>query len=187
MRSYLRADLERFLKAVNGSLRRRVEVVVIGGAAAVIHYGVAVGTRDIDTWTTVGRELLPALERARRATGLQVPFQKSGVADAPFDFESRLQRALPELLRLLIRVPERHDLTLMKVLRGDEQDLETITAMHRQSPLDQDLLIKRYREEMGATVIDPARLRSQFLVMIERLFPGAAEAVARTLRRRPRS
>ena len=187
MRSYLRADLERFLKAVDGSLRRRVEVVVIGGAAAGIHYGVAGGTRDIDTWTAVGRVLLPAVERARRATGLPVPFQKSGVADAPFDFESRLQRTLPELTRLVIMVPERHDLALMKVLRGDEQDLETITAMHRQVPFDQDLLIERYLEEMGAAVIDPGRLRSQFLVMIERLFPEAAEALGRRLRRRPRS
>lgn len=184
MRSYLRADLARFLKAVDGALSRRVEVVVIGGAAAVIHYGVAGGTRDIDTWTAVGRKLLPALERARRKTGLAVPFQKSGVADGPSDFESRLQRTLPALDRLVIRVPERHDLALMKVIRGDEQDLETITAMHRRSPLDLDLLVGRYVQEMGAAVIDPTRLRSQFLVMIERLFPGAADAVGRRLGRR---
>lgn len=184
MRSYLRADLERFLRAVDGALGRRVEVVVIGGAAAVIHYGVAGGTRDIDTWTAVGRELLPALERARRATGLAVPFQRSGVADGPFDFESRLQRTLPALDRLVIRVPERHDLALMKVIQCDEQDLETITAMHRRSPLDVDVFVERYREEMGAAVIDPVRLRSQFLVMIERLFPGAADVVSKRLGRR---
>jgi hypothetical protein len=45
------------------------------------------------------------------------------------------------------------------------------------------MLVVRYSEEMGSTIIEPRRLRAQFLVAIERLFPDEAEDVARRLRR----
>jgi hypothetical protein len=85
-----------------------------------------------------------------------------------------------------VRVPEKHDLVLMKVLRGDEHDLQAIEAIHRRSPLDLPILVRRYREEMGATIIDPGRLRSQFLTMIERLFPEHVDETARRLGARRR-
>ncbi len=186
MRVYSPADLRRFLTAVDGALGRRAEVVVIGGAAAAVAYGFAGATRDIDTWTPVGRELATAAERARQATGLDVPLARSTVADGPHDFESRLERALPRLRRLKVMVPEKHDLVLMKVLRGDEHDLEAIEAIHRRSPLDLATLVRRYRDEMGATVVDPRRLRGQFLTMVERLFPDEVDGVERRLGARAR-
>ena len=184
MKAYTPSELRRFLRAVDCALARRVEVVVIGGAAAAIEYGVASGTRDIDTWTRVTAELAAAATRAREATGLAVPLAQSGVADGPHDLESRLERVLPRLRRLKVSVPEKHDLVLMKVLRGDEHDLQAIEAIHQHSPLDLSILVARYSEEMGSTIIEPRRLRSQFLVAIERLFPAQAEDVARRLGRR---
>jgi hypothetical protein len=109
VREYLQAELAAFLRAVDAALDHPVETVVIGGAAAILHYGVPRATRDIDTWTTVREDLAVAVRRAREATGLNVPFEKSGVADAPYDFEDRLQRALPELERLTILVPGAHE------------------------------------------------------------------------------
>lgn len=53
MRTFSAAELSRFLAAVDEVLEERVEVVVIGGAAAAIQYGVAVATTDIDTWSVV--------------------------------------------------------------------------------------------------------------------------------------
>jgi len=192
---YLRADLELFLRSVDAELPKRIEVVIIGGAAAAVQYGFDKGTRDIDTWTGVNRDLAAAVERARVATGLAIPFQQSGVADGPRELESRLRRALPRLRRLMAKVPERHDLVLMKTVRGYEHDLEAIEAIHRRSPLDLDVLVKRYVEEMGAVVIAPSRLKGNFLTMIERLFPRELDAVTERLasggpkpsRRRPRS
>jgi len=101
---------------------------------------------------------------------------------------------LPPCRRLIVRVPERHDLILMKTGRGYEHDLEAAEAIHRQSPLDLDVLVKRYMEEMGAVVIAPKHLRGSFLTMIERLFPselaGVTEEIAsrrpKPSRRRPR-
>lgn len=183
MRLYTPDELRRFLGGVDAALGRRAEIVVIGGAAAALEYGVVTGTRDIDTWTRVHRDLLLAVERARQTTGLEVPFVQSGVADGPHEFESRLERALPQLRRLAVMVPEKHDLVLMKVVRGDEHDLQAIEAIHQRLPLDLTLLLKRYEEEMGAAITDPARLRGHVLTMVERLFPEELDAVEKRLRK----
>jgi len=166
---------------VDAALGRQVGVVIIGGAAAAVHYGIDLGTHDIDTWTSIQEELARAVEQARTGTGLPLPFAKSGVADGPYDFESRLERALPHLQRLVVQVPEKHDQALMKVIRGYEHDLDGIEAIHRRSPLELETLLKRYRDEMGAVVGAPRRLRGQLLALVDRLFPERVEAVARQL------
>lgn len=106
MKTFLREQLERFLEAIDAALAGPVEVV-IGGTAAAIHYGVRRATSDIDTWTTVPADLAAAAERARAVTGLDVPIVKSGVADPPYEFESRLERVLPDLRKLTVLVPEK--------------------------------------------------------------------------------
>ena len=73
MRVYTPGELRRFLAAVDRALEHPAEVVVIGGAAAAIEYGVASGTRDIDTWTRVHEDLAVAAERARQTTGSRCP------------------------------------------------------------------------------------------------------------------
>jgi len=178
---YPPADLERFLAAVDSALTRQVDVIVIGGAAAALHYGVQQATRDVDTWTVVQDDLRAAVEQAHRVTGIDVPFGKSGVADAPWEFESRLERALPDLRRLIIRVPERHDLVLMKTIRGDEHDLEAIEAMHGVVSLSLDTLLARFEDEMSHVVSSPRMLRLNFLTLVERLFPRDLKRVAKRL------
>ncbi len=186
MKVYTPQELRRFLGAVDARLTRRAEVTVIGGAAAALKYGVATGTRDIDTWTSVQKGLSAAVVEAREATGLDVPFAQSGVADGPYEFESRLQRALPRLRRLTVMVPERHDLVLMKMIRGDEHDLQAIEAMHRRKRLQLSVLIERYQVEMQAAIIHPTRLRGHFLTMVERLFPRQLDRVTKTVATRIR-
>lgn len=183
MKTFLRDQLERFLGAVDDALSEPVVVIVIGGTAAALHYGVARATYDVDTWTTVHAALTAAAEKARAATGLDVPLQKSAVADAPFEFESRLERVLPNLPRLKILVPERHDLVLMKAVRCYEHDLDAIVEIHVHSPLDLDVLVRRFEDEM-TPIGDPARIRGNFLAVVERLFPDSVEAVARELRKK---
>ncbi len=161
MKSFLRDQLERFLLAVDAALSEPVVVVVIGGTAGALHYGVERATHDVDTWTTVQAALAAAAEKARAMTGLEVPLQKSAVADAPFEFESRLERVLPKLPRLRIFVPEKHDLVLMKAVRCYEHDLDAIAEIHAHSPLDLDVLVRRFKDEM-APIGDPARIRETF-------------------------
>jgi hypothetical protein len=181
VKHYLRDDIVRFLEAIDAALPHEVQVIVIGGAAAAVHYRIERGTDDIDTWTNVDGDLATAIQRARDATGIDLPFERSGVADAPYDFESRLERALPNLTRLEVFVPERHDLVLMKTIRGDEADLLVAAALHQSRPLELDTLVQRYVHEMGSVVIEPTRLRGNFLALIDRLFPRDVETVRRRL------
>lgn len=184
MRTYLRAELEEFLKATDAALGSPVEVILIGGAAAALHYGATRPTRDIDTWNTIHEELARAAVQARASTGLDVPVQQGGVADAPADFESRLERVLADLVQLTVLVPERHDLVLMKAVRAYEHDLEVIAEIHTRFPLDLDTLVERFEEEMSP-VGDPVRIRGNFLAVVERVFPGDVDAVARRLKNSP--
>lgn len=169
MKTFLREQLERFLEAVDAALAGPVDVVIIGGTAAALHYGVTRATHDIDTWTTVQADLAAAAERARAVTGLDVPILKSGVADAPYEFESRLERVLPDLRKLTVLVPERHDLVLMKLVRCYEHDLETIAEIHAHSPLSLDVLLLRFQEEM--TPIGDPRERWPFMTADTCPFP----------------
>jgi hypothetical protein len=78
-------------------------------------------------------------------------------------------------------VPEKHDLVLMKVVRGYEHDLEAIEGIHAHSPLRLETLVDRYQTEMGSVIGSPTRLRGHFLTMVERLFPKKLEAVIERL------
>ncbi len=180
MRTYLKDELEQFLQAVDAALDRRIEVVLIGGAAAALHYGATRPTRDIDTWNTIRGDLARAVSRARTSTGLDVPVQKSGVADAPSDFESRLERVLSNLTRLIALVPERHDLVLMKAVRAYEHDLEVIAEIHTRFPLELETLVGRFETEMSP-IGDPVRIRGNFLAVVERVFPTSVDLVAQRL------
>ncbi len=183
MRYYVRAEIVRFLRAVDLALRRPATVVVIGGSAAALKYGIDDPTMEIDTFSALGAELKRATKAAREATGLAIPFEQSGVADGPYDFEDRLLRALPRLARLTVLVPERHDLALMKTVRGDQADFAKLQAMHHRKPFDLSVLLRRYEQGMGHVVIDPRRLRGNFLALVESLFPEAVPLVEKALER----
>ena len=183
MRYYVRTEIERLLRAVDQALRRRATVIVIGGGAAALKYRIDDPTTDIDTFSAIGPELGRAIAEARKATGLAIPFEQSGVADGPYHFEDRLLRAMPRLARLTVLVPERHDLALMKTVRGDQADFAKVRAIHGRRPFKLSVLLQRYEEEMGHVVIDPRRLRGNFLALVESLFPEAVTLVEKALER----
>jgi hypothetical protein len=183
VRYYVRVEIERFLRAVDLALERPAVVVIIGGGAAALKYRIDDPTTDIDTFNALGADLRRAIDAARRATGLAMPFERSGVADGPYDFEDRLLRAMPRLARLTVLVPERHDLALMKAVRGDQADFAKLQAIHERKPFDLSVLLRRYEEEMGHVVIDPRRLRGNFLLLVESLFPEAVTLVKKAVER----
>jgi len=93
---------------------------------------------------------------------------------------SSAARVLPHLERLRVFVPEKHDLVLMKAIRGYEHDLEAALQIHANSPLDLETLGGRFQDEM-TPIGDPVRIRGNFLHLVDSLFPDAADDVARRL------
>ncbi len=71
----------------------------------------------------------------------------------------------------------------MKTVRGDQADFAKLQAIHDRKPFDLSVLLRRYEEEMGHVVIDPRRLRWNFLALVESLFPEAVPLVEKALER----
>jgi hypothetical protein len=163
------AEIAQFLRAIDAELVERTFVIIIGGGAAAIGYGVSSATKDIDTLTDIG-QLRAAIATARKRIGVDIPIEATPVADIPYEFESRLVRVLPELQRLEVFVPEAHDLALSKLVRASPGDLAAIEDLHRRHPLSFETLVERYRNEMTHAVGDPARLEQNFLLGIHLLF-----------------
>jgi hypothetical protein len=174
MKRFTREELRTFLKAVERHAPKHSRLVIIGGAAATLSFGVSGGTIDIDTANNV-LDLDQACKAARNESGLQIPLGLASVFDAPYEYESRLTRlVLPGLRKLKVLVPEKHDWALMKVVRFEDKDLEHIKAASRSVSLDLKTFEERFLTEM--THIEPrARLIIHFLAMIEELY-GEGEA-----------
>ena len=177
-RKYTREELATFVRSIDELLEQPMEMLVIGGAAAALAYGATGSTKDIDTWNNVPRAVAKAAAEAREMTSLPVPIEKAGVTDGPYHYEDRVRPVAMKLKKLRLFVPERHDLALMKVVRGDRHDEDMIAEIHAHHPLKLDTLLRRFEEEMGHVIKDERVLRSQFRALISRLFgPEAAKRV----------
>ena len=146
-------------------------------------YGIDDPTTDIDTFDAIGADLRRAIAVARETTGLAMPFEQSGPADGPYEFEDRLLRVMPRLAKLTVLVPERHDLALMKTVRGDQADFAKLQAIHERKPFELSVLLRRYEEEMSHVLGDARRLKGNFFALVESLFPEAATLVRDALER----
>jgi len=174
-RIYGVTEIRELLRAVDRHLPIHASIVIIGGAAAAF-YEAESTTTDIDTFEAIGAELEDAVAHARVETGLGLVLGHSAVADVPYNFEDRLVRELPELTRLTVRILEKHDLALSKCVRGNEHDLQQLEEIHARGGLSLEILVERFRTEMSHVMGDPARIRTNFLELIERLFGELARA-----------
>lgn len=171
MKQFLPEDIARLLRATDDLLEREFSLIIIGGAAASLAYGATRTTTDIDLANSPPEELLAAIETAKQRLGLAIPVQYVGVFEPPYSFEDRLvAMKKPKLHRLRVYFPERHDLALMKIVRGFENDLQTIEEMHRSKALDLEILLERFMKEMTQVNANPGVVRTNFLLLVERLF-----------------
>src|SRR4051794_30503425 len=92
VREFGTRELRAFFAAVDAHLTRRARVIILGGSAIAVGYGVEQGTIDVDTWETDLRPLARAIALAREETGLDIPVSDAAVGDVPSDYESRLLR-----------------------------------------------------------------------------------------------
>lgn len=163
-------EIRVFLQAVDRHLTRRARVEIIGGSAAALAHGASSTTTDLDTYNALDQELLDAVARATEETGFDIPVSQSTVADVPYNYEDRLERHLPELEHLEVWVLEKHDLVLSKTVRCYDHDLQQILEVHENAGLSFDVLVERFESEMTIAIGDPAKIRSNFLLMLETVF-----------------
>jgi hypothetical protein len=167
MKTYGRDQILRFLAELDALLNEQVGMEIIGGAAALLAYGAQTATKDIDSFAPIDTRIL----RAAKLATHKVPLDQAAVTDPPYNYEDRRQPLdLPLLRNLVIVVPEKHDLLLMKAVRSSRHDDEVIQEMHQAEPFDLDTIVTRYNEEMSQVVADHNILDLQVEVLLEKLF-----------------
>lgn len=170
MKKYGNEELQTFLKVIDSELDGPFELRIIGGTAIALGYHAFEFTRDIDTVNSI-EAIRGAYEAAKRKTGLDIPMGPVGVEDGPHDYESRL--VVPDvsgLTKLIIKIPERHDLILMKMVRGAEHDIQAAVRVHEEHPLSFETLLHRMKSEMTHVIGNKRHILENFLAMIEAIF-----------------
>lgn len=166
MKTYTRDQILLFFAELDEKLSRPASLEIIGGAAALLAYGARRATRDIDSLGDLDSEIL----RAVHLTEHQIPLGRTTVAELPYNYEDRRQVLDLPLRNLVVVVPDRHDLLLMKAARSMRNDDEVIQEMHEAEAFDLDTIVERYRSEMSHAIGDPRILDQKILLIIEKLF-----------------
>jgi hypothetical protein len=180
MKQFLTNQLETFIREADAFLESEYSLVVIGGAAAALAYHISKATTDIDVTGGIPEQLDAAFKRAAQSSGIEIPVTTVGVFEAPYHYEDRLVTlAHLKLKRLTIRVPEKHDLALMKTVRGYENDIQAIQEMHRLEALSYDVLLARFKSEMTQVSGRHDVIRLNFLATIAALFGQEKADVAK--------
>jgi hypothetical protein len=186
VRKFSSEEVARVLKAADAHLSRPARLVVIGGTAIGLLSDTRRVTSDLDVLSDTEAAVLEALQRAQVETGLPVPIQPVSIYSAPYDFKDRLQPLPIKGLRHLdARLPEAHDLALMKIARGRTNDLDAIETLHAHRPLRFDTLLERFRE----TEVEGSRtdFEISFILTVERLYgPHKAQDVEHLFERERR-
>lgn len=152
-----------FLQGVDSSLSGPTEIHCLGGFVMAEYYGLTRPTADIDIVEARGASDLAALQQlAGKGSALA---QKHGiyidivtVADYPEDYQQRLIDVYSrEFTNLRVRVFERHDLVLAKLVRNQDHDREDVRRLAQRPGLDVRILAERYQRELRFQLGNPAR------------------------------
>lgn len=174
MKSFVRyghEDLRAFLREVDMELSSEQRVLIIGGASMALAYQGKRATSDVDTFGNLSPDLSRAIAQANSKRSVPIPFSSANTADVPYEYESRVVRVMEdELKHLAVFVLERHDLALSKIIRWHEGDEAHVRELHGSEPLEENLLIGRFLEEMTHVMGDAGVLRQNLLSLIETLF-----------------
>jgi serine/threonine protein kinase len=170
-KTFWRDQILEFLDEIDGMLHEPVVMEIVGGAAALLAHGARSATKDINSLAAFDERIV----RLAHLTTQKIPLERAQLSCAPALYEERRYKPDLPFHNLVIWVPERHDLLVMKALRASENDLQVIEEMHEAKPFDLETLVERYNFDMrlaiqalGGHQIFDQRIR----LVLERLFGG---------------
>jgi hypothetical protein len=150
-------ELAQILRELDAQLSSPCDIVLVGGAAMILHFGAHRATRDIDVLVLRGdiRELRQAAQAIAQAHDLPEDWMNDavkGFADIlPPDFYHRLVPLELSCAHLHVYVLGRPEQAAMKIIALREQDLE-----------DLELLLPLLSETDKATLLAIMRRVSKF-------------------------
>ena len=143
-----------FLQALDAKMTEVCTLPCFGGFAVTQEYGIGRLTSDIDVLDVAPPHVVDFLMReggqgSPLAIEHKVYLDFVGIANPPYDYESRLRPMYPaafQHLRLLVMDP--YDVALTKLKRDSDKDFQDVLQLAENIPFDLDLFEKRYQEEL---------------------------------------
>ena len=169
---YTKKDLESFFIALDSELQSKHTIILIGGAAAALHYKSKIGTIDIGTYNSI-EDLKEAYRRTlAKHPELKIPFNAALPAQGPVHMEKRLEEYHEiSLKKLTIKIPEAHDWIMLKTARCEEKDIADMKDLAKQYKIDPAILLKLFKEEMlPHNPGNDQNLKANYLYMINVIF-----------------
>jgi hypothetical protein len=152
-----------FLKELDELATTTVSFHCIGGFVVTMLYGLGRTTGDLDVLEVAPKSAGAAFAKvAMRGGNLhrkhKVYLDQVGVAQSPYDYESRLREMFPGTLRnLRFMALDPYGLALTKLGRNIERDRSDVRYLARTIPFDLSLLRERYTTELRPYLGNPAR------------------------------
>ncbi len=152
-----------FLKELDALSVSTVRMDCIGGFVVTMLYGLSRPTADIDVLEIAPQAAAEAISRVASLGGEL--YRKYGlyldrvtVAQAPYEYESRLVEMFPGIFRNLhLMALDPYDLALTKLERNIERDRNDIRYLARAVPFDLSILRERYQTELRPYLGNPKR------------------------------
>ena len=158
-----REEILAFLGDIDSKLDRPAGMEIIGGAAALLAWGAQSPTKDINT-RSVDESILQIVPEANP----KIPFNQVDVVVTTGYEDTRERLAVP-FRHLVVWVPCRYHLLLMKAVRGSRRDLDVIVEMHRTNPFDLEVIVERSNDQTPRTFGSLETLE-HLCLFIEKLF-----------------
>lgn len=143
-----------FLQALDTKLNEACRLPCFGGFAVTLAYGISRLTFDIDVLDVAPPHAAEILMReggkgSPLAIEHKVYLDFVGIANPPYDYESRLRpmyQGAFQHLHLLVMDP--YDVALTKLKRDSDKDFQDMLHLAKKIPFDLDVFEKRYKEEL---------------------------------------
>lgn len=130
-----KVDLIGMLRRLDEVLTTPVDLLIVGGAAMVLHFGAQRATRDVDGWVIHGSsaEVRRAVQQVAEECGMPADWLNDGVkgfaAVLPPDFELRLEALDFGFEQLHTFALGRAEQAAMKIIALRERDLEDLELL----------------------------------------------------------
>lgn len=130
-----KSDLIRFIQNIDSELSTSCEIILVGGAAMILHFGAQRATRDVDALVLRGsvNDLRQAVKNVAKLNDLPEDWLNDavkGFADIlPPDFQERLTLLDVSTSKVRVYVLGRAEQTAMKIVALREQDLEDLELL----------------------------------------------------------
>lgn len=143
-----------FLQDLDAVVTEACKLPCIGGFVVTLEYGISRLTSDIDVLDVAPPGMAGVLMKegglgSPLAIKHKVYLDIVGIANAPYDYDSRLRPMSPGAFQNIhLMVMDPYDVALTKLKRDSDKDFQDVLQLAEKVPFDLDLFEKRYKEEL---------------------------------------